>query len=71
MNHEIMKEIEVAMYHKVREYFVFRDGHGLGSMDIHLAHHSFSFNIWWIINLVPRHFLFNFPMHVILVSGVF
>ena len=37
-----------VMYHKVREYFVYRDGHGLGSMAIHLAHHCFSFNIRWI-----------------------
>ena len=29
-------------YHKVREYFVYRDGHGLGSM---AAQHCFSFNM--------------------------
>ena len=33
---------------RVREYFVYRDGHGLGSMPIHLAHHCFSFNMRWI-----------------------
>ena len=38
-------------YHKVWEYFVYRDDHGLGSMAIHLAHHCFSFNIQWIRNL--------------------
>ena len=38
-------------YHKVREYFVYRDDHGLGSMAIHLANHCFSFNIQWIRNL--------------------
>ena len=37
-----------CMYHKVREYFVYRDGHGLGSMAIHLAHHCFSFNMRWM-----------------------
>ena len=26
----------IVLYHKVREYFVYRDGHGLGSMAIHL-----------------------------------
>ena len=30
------------------EYFLYRDGHGLGSMVIHLAHHCFSFNMMWI-----------------------
>ena len=30
---------------QVREYFVYRDDHGLGSMAIHLAHHCFSFNM--------------------------
>ena len=39
------------VYHKVREYFVYRDDHGLGCMAIHLAHHCFSFNIRWIRNL--------------------
>ena len=34
-----------SIYHKVREYFVYRDDHGLGSMAIHLAHHCFSFNM--------------------------
>ena len=34
--------------HKLREYFVYRDGHGLGSMAIHLAHHCFSFNMVWM-----------------------
>ena len=34
-----------SMYHKVREYFVYRDGQGLGSMAIHLAQHCFSFNM--------------------------
>ena len=31
------------LYHKVREYFVYRDGHGLGSMGIHLAQSLFQF----------------------------
>ena len=26
-------------------YFVYRDGHGLGSMPIQLVHHCFSFNM--------------------------
>ena len=39
---------EVYYHHKVREYFVYRDDHGLGCMPIHLAHHCFSFNIRWI-----------------------
>ena len=42
-----------VQHHKVREYFVYRDGHGLGSMAIHLAHHCFSFNMRWIRNLTP------------------
>ena len=33
--------IHVCVYHKVWEYFVYRDGHGSGSMAIHLAHHYF------------------------------
>ena len=40
--------LPIYLYHKVREYFVYRDGHGLGSMAIHLAHHCFSFNMRWI-----------------------
>ena len=42
-------------YHKVREYFVYRDDHGLGSMAIHLAHHCFSFNMRSIWDLTPSH----------------
>ena len=30
------------------EYFVYRDGQGLGSMTRHLAYHCFSFNMRWI-----------------------
>ena len=30
-------------YHKVREYFVYRDGHGLGSMAIHFGPSLFQF----------------------------
>ena len=37
--------LTACLYHKVREYFVYRDGHGLGFMAIHLAHHCFSFNM--------------------------
>ena len=37
--------VEMCHYHKVQEYFVYRDDHGLGSMAIHLAHHCFSFNM--------------------------
>ena len=40
--------LETEMYHKVQEYFVYRDGHGFGSMAVHLAHHCFSFNMRWI-----------------------
>ena len=40
--------IYIYIYNKVREYFVYRDDHGLESMAIHLAHHCFSFNIRWI-----------------------
>ena len=36
------------LYHKVREYFVYRDDHGLGCMAIHLAHYCFSFNMRWM-----------------------
>ena len=42
---------ESYYYHKVREYFVYWDGHGLGSMAIHLAHHSL-FIIRRIFNLL-------------------
>ena len=38
-------QCQCDLYHKVWEYFVYRDGHGLGSMAIHLAHHYFSFNM--------------------------
>ena len=38
-------QLYTTLYHKVREYFVYRDDHGLGSMAIHLAHHCFSFNM--------------------------
>ena len=34
--------------HKVRGYFAYKGGHGLGSLAIHLAHHCFSFNMRWI-----------------------
>ena len=30
---------------RYREYFIYRDGHGLGCLAIHLAHHCFSFNM--------------------------
>ena len=32
-------------YDKVQEYFVYRDGHGLGTIAIHLVHHCFSFDM--------------------------
>ena len=41
----LCKAISQCGYHKVREYFVYRDGHGLRSMAIHLAHHCFSLNL--------------------------
>ena len=37
--------LQTLIDHKVREYFVYRDGHGLGSIAIHLAQHCFSFNM--------------------------
>ena len=46
----------MCIYHKVLPYFVYRDGHGLGSMAIHLAHHCIytlllvteCMDNWWI-----------------------
>ena len=46
------RNVPVSMSENITKYgsiyFVYRDGHGLGSMTIHLAHHCFSFNVWWI-----------------------
>ena len=42
---KIANQLIVHANHKLREYFVYRDGHGLGSMPIHLAHHCLSFDL--------------------------
>ena len=44
----VQRKFYSVCYHKVREYFVYRDDHGLGCMAIHLGHLCFSFNIRWI-----------------------